>query len=126
METGIVSDPRVELDEARKLLAMCAVVAVESNMDVARKLDERETEQLRQSVRTVTLTEAQKRLTALTVQNPGVVFEAMRRCDYNIRLDGDGNVMIIPDDHDGIGGAAGKGVDYDEFVKAANEGKFSV
>lgn len=114
---SIISEDSMELDEARKVLITCAIVAVASNPDVARKMTDRERGQIRKGILSAPLNVLYDRLEAISQQNPGCLAEALKRSGYKLTVDGDGGITIDPEaDSEGFG-LIGKPVDWDEYMK---------
>jgi hypothetical protein len=112
----LLSVPRYELDEARGLMLQVTLVCIEKNPQVARRITEREREQLKQAIFKTPLADLQRRLEAISVQNPGALAEALKRRGYSIRPDGNGGIAIDPTGGSGVG-AAGRLITEDEYEK---------
>jgi hypothetical protein len=112
----LMSVPRYELDEAQGLLLQVTLICIEKSPDAARRLTEREREQIKRAIFKTPLAELHRRLEAISVQNPGALAEALKRRGYSLRTTGDGGVGIDPSGGNG-GSVAGRPITEAEFEK---------
>src|SRR5215469_10852123 len=112
----LMSAPRYELDEAQGLLLQVTLICIEKSPKVARRLTERERDQLKRAIFKTPLAELHRRLEAISVQNPGALAEALKRRGYSIRPNGDGGIVIDPTGGNGTG-VAGRPITENEFDK---------
>jgi hypothetical protein len=111
----LITPQRYELDEARKIAFYATIVALELQPDIARKVDSQVKEKLKARILTASLDELQRRIEAVSVQNPGLLVEAMRRAGYSIQVDGAGNVGIDVSGDSAMTAGMGRHITVEEF-----------
>ncbi|MDX5370673.1 MAG: hypothetical protein LPL29_14985 [Alphaproteobacteria bacterium] len=111
----LISPRRYELEEAQRIIINCAIIALQTNRDVHKSLSRADRDKIVASIKKAPLEELHRRLAALSVQNPGILAQALKESGYGIRVDPDGNVAIDPNT-DGVAGA-GRYITEAEFER---------
>lgn len=118
---ALISSDTMELEEAQKVLANCALIALENNQDVARRVSDTDRFKIKLAILNTPIDTLYKRIEAVGVQNPGCLAEALKRCGYGLKPDGNGGIYIDPMAENEGYGAAGKPIDWYEAVDEMNE-----
>lgn len=114
----LTTTPKMELDEARKILILATVVSLELQPEIAIKVDEHVRQKLLNRIMAASYEELTRRIEAISNQNPGILVEAMKRGGYKVQFDGEGNVGIdVSQDSGGYAGSPGRVITMDEFER---------
>lgn len=116
----IVPD-HIERYETMKLVGAVVFLGLKDQPAIAAAMTDGDKDKLRRSIKQATTSELQRRLEAISIQNPGLLARAMRKCGYKI-VERDGNMHIEAlDGFTPSQGLVGSYVDYDEFIKEIEE-----
>ena len=97
-EVGQLLTPRkFELDEARKICLYIVVKAFEAQPGIAQQVDLQIREKLRKRIFETSYEELCRRIEAVSIQNPGMLVDALKAAGYGVEFDGMGNVGICPE-----------------------------
>jgi hypothetical protein len=111
----------IERQETMRLLGAIVYLGLKDQPSIAADMTHEEQERIKHEIRSASTEVLQKRLEAISIQNPNLVARAMRKCGYKVTSrDGGMHIEAVDGPVEGQG-LIGNFVDYDEWIKSIEE-----